>query len=67
MEALPLNRGVRVENQEHLVARGVDCLGLLSAAEHAQVARGRTAAVVHLHVVVGALLVRLQLKVVKHL
>ena len=67
LEALPLHRGVRDEAQVHLVARGDQRLGDLAAAQPAQDGRRVRVAVKGLQVVVGALLVLLDLKLVERL
>ena len=67
LEALPLHRGVGDEAQVHLVARGDQRLGDLAAAQPAQDGRRVRVAVKGLQVVVGALLVLLDLKLVERL
>ena len=55
LEALPLHGVVRVEAQEHAVARGQDGLGLLAPAEAAQDGGLGVTPVIHLQVIIGTL------------
>lgn len=55
LEALPLDRVVRVEAQEHAAACGHDWLGLLAPTEAAQNWGLGVTPVIHLQVVVGTL------------
>ncbi len=67
VEALALHRGVRVEGHEHGVAARDDRVWHFGAAELAEAARPDVVTVEDLHVIVRALLVRLQLEVIENL
>ncbi len=67
METLPLDRGVGVERQVHLVPTSGDWTRGPRATELAKTASSRTLAIKYLHMVVRALLMGLQLEVVEHL
>ena len=67
METFPLHRSIGVECHKHGVAARYDRVRHFGSAELAEAAGQYIVSVKYLHVVIRALLVGLQLKVVKYL